>query len=153
MTSSSRARQRGFTYLGALILVAVVGLGLAATGETWSRARQREKEADLIWIGNQFKQAIGLYYQRSPGAVKRYPETLAELLEDKRFLSTQRYLRNIYADPLTGKPQWGLVRAPGGGVMGIYSLAEGRPVNSAAFPKATSYREWRFSYEPPASFR
>ena len=153
---SSGKRQKGFTYLSALFLVAALGAGLAATGEIWSHARQREKEAELIWIGNQFTQAIGLYYQRSPGAIKRYPEKLEDLLEDKRYLSTQRYLRKIYADPISGKPSWDFVIAPGGGIMGIRSTAEGKPVKSAPLSRdekaavtTTSYRDWRFVYEPP----
>lgn len=142
---------RGFTYLTALFLVAALGAGLAVTGEIWSHARQRDKEAELLWIGNQFKQAIGLYYQRSPGAVKRYPEKLEDLLEDKRYLTMQRYLRKIYNDPIIGKPHWGLVVAPGGGIMGIHSLAEGSPVNSRAQAGAASYRDWRFEYLPPST--
>ncbi len=153
---SSGKNQQGFTYLTVLFLIAALGAGLAVTGELWSHTRQREKEAELIWVGNQFKQAIGLYYQRSPGTVKRYPEKLEDLLEDKRYLSMQRYLRKIYADPISGKPAWGLVTAPGGGIMGIHSTSEGRPVrlsplvgdaNSAAH--AASHRDWRFVYEPP----
>src|SRR5688572_19154677 len=101
-------KQLGFTYVSALILIAGTGAALAAFAEAWSHARQREKEAELMWIGNQFKQAIGAYYHRSPGTVKRYPETLEDLLEDKRHLTTQRYLRKIYADPLTGATDWGL---------------------------------------------
>lgn len=143
--------ERGFTYLTALFLVAALGAGLAVTGEIWSQARQREKEAELIWIGNQFKQAIGLYYQRSPGAVKRYPEKLEDLLEDKRYLTTQRYLRRIYSDPITGRPLWGLVAAPGGGIVGIYSLSEAKPIRSGAVAGAASYREWRFEYAPPST--
>src|SRR5216684_3886243 len=96
----SNGRQSGFTYICALLLVAILAAALAATGEVWSRSRQREKEAQLIWIGNQFTQAIGLYYQRSPGTVKRYPEKLEDLLEDRRYLSGQRYLRRIYPDPM-----------------------------------------------------
>jgi type II secretory pathway pseudopilin PulG len=152
----SGRRQEGFTYLTALFLVAVVGAGLAATAEIWSHARQREKEAELLWIGNQFRQAIGLYYQRSPGAVKRYPEKLEELLEDRRYLSMQRYLRRIYADPITGKAEWGLVTAPGGGVMGVYSLAPGKPIKTGLVETrgtmlegASRYAGWRFVYEPP----
>jgi type II secretory pathway pseudopilin PulG len=103
---SGKRRHSGFTYLSALLLVAVTGASLAAFAETWSHARQREKERELQWIGNQFKQAIGLYYQRSPGRVKHYPESLDDLLEDKRFVSRQRYLRRIYPDPITGKPDW-----------------------------------------------
>jgi len=153
---NSGNRQQGFTYLAALFLVGLVGLGLAAIAELWSHARQREKEAELLWIGNQFKQAIGLYYQRSPGAVKRFPEKLEDLLEDRRYLSMQRYLRKIYADPISGKPAWGFVAAPGGGIMGIYSTAEGKPIRSVPPARddqfaasAAFYRDWRFVYEPP----
>ncbi len=149
-------RQQGFTYVSALFLVAAFGAGLALTGEIWSHARQREKEAELIWIGNQFRQAIGVYYHRSPGAVKRYPEKLDDLLEDKRYASKQRYLRRIYADPIAGKPEWGLVAAPGGGIMGIHSIATAKPLRSAPLSRednsavtAASYRDWRFAYEPP----
>lgn len=124
---SGRRAQTGFTYLMALMLVAVLGTGLAAYGEAASRARDREKLAELRWIGNQFREAIGLYYQRSPGTAKTYPARLEDLLADSRFLSRQRYLRRLYRDPFTGKADWGLVPAPQGGILGIYSLADGRP--------------------------
>lgn len=140
---SSGSRQAGFTYLTALLLVAALGAGLAAIGELWSQARQREKEAELIWVGNQFKQAIGLYYQRSPGAVKRYPEKLEDLLEDKRHLTVQRYLRRIYADPMTGKPEWKLVTASSGGIMGVQSSWTGAFIRSGLAGQT-------FLYEPPA---
>jgi type II secretory pathway pseudopilin PulG len=143
---SSGSRQHGFTYLCALLLVAVVGAGLAAIAELWSHARQREKEAELLWIGNQFKEAIGLYYQRSPGAVKRYPEKLEDLLEDHRFVSTQRYLRRIYADPMTGKTEWTLIAAPNGGIMGVRSPSIGKSIRT--MESASTYADWTFIYEP-----
>jgi type II secretory pathway pseudopilin PulG len=152
---ASAVQQQGFTYLAALFLVGIAGAGLAATSEFWSHSRQREKEAELIWIGNQFTQAIALYYHRSPGAVRRYPERLEDLLEDRRYLTMQRYLRRIYADPITGKPEWGLIPAPGGGIMGIHSTAAAKPIRSISLTRdeksstAASYREWRFVYEPP----
>jgi len=127
--------QRGFTYLIALLLIAASGFGLAALGEAWSHARQREKEAELRWIGNQFRHAIALYYHRSPAAGARYPQTLEDLIEDRRFPMPQRYLRRIYADPMTGKTEWGLIAAPGGGIMGVQSLS--------------ARRDWKFIYEPP----
>jgi type II secretory pathway pseudopilin PulG len=111
--ANRREQQGGFTYLTAILLIAVAGASLGLVAESWTHARQREKEAELIWVGNQFKQAIGLYYQRSPGVVKRYPEKLEDLLEDKRFLTMQRYLRRIYADPITGKALWADLRARG----------------------------------------
>lgn len=143
----SNGRQRGFTYLTALLLVAAVGSSLAAVGGLWSQASQREKESELLWIGEQFRQAIGLYYQRSPGAAKRYPEKLEDLLEDRRFLTVQRYLRRIYVDPMTSKGQWDLIAAPGGGIMGVRSLSDGRPVRERG--GARRYADWTFIYEPP----
>ena len=130
-----------------------MGGGLAAYGEMASHARQREKEAELIWIGNQFREAIGLYYQRSPGAVKRYPEKLEDLLDDRRFLARQRYLRRIYADPMSGKAEWGLVQAPEGGIKGVYRLAKDSPIKPRQpgyepFPDALGYSGLRFEYEP-----
>ena len=102
--------QRGFTYLGLLIIIAVMGAGLAAFGELFSHAAQREKERELIFIGNQFRGAIASYYNKSPGA-KVYPKKLEDLLEDKRFPMPQHHLRRVYSDPMTGKAEWGMVEA------------------------------------------
>lgn len=153
--SSGRQGETGFTYLAMLFFVAVVGAGLAATSIIWSQSRQREKEVELLWIGEQFRQAIALYYHRTPGALKRYPEQLEELLQDRRYLSTQRYLRRIYRDPFTGEASWGLVPAPGGGIMGVHSQSQFRPIKSGGssigsqnFQTPAKYSDWRFIYEP-----
>lgn len=157
MSSGKSPRsQRGFTYLAMLLAVAVIGVGLAATGIVWSQSRQREREQELLFIGNQFRQAIARYYQRTPGAVNRYPAKLEDLLEDKRYTNTQRYLRKIYVDPMIGKPEWGVVEAPDGGIMGVYSRSKAVPIKSGgfaardqAFEGAADYSEWRFFYAPP----
>jgi type II secretory pathway pseudopilin PulG len=153
---SAGSRQQGFTLAGALLLIGVLGAGMAAYGELASHAAQREKEQDLLFVGNQFRQAIGTYYERTPGAVKRFPPTLEDLLQDKRHPMPQRHLRRLYADPLTGKPQWGMVAAPQGGIMGVYSLSEAQPVKSGgfaardgAFAAAGRYSDWQFIYLPP----
>jgi type II secretory pathway pseudopilin PulG len=154
----SGRRQSGFTYLTALLLVAVVGAGLAATAGVWSQTRQREKEAELQWIGAQFTQAIALYYQRTPGTAKRYPETLEDLLEDKRSVNVQRYLRKVYADPMTGKSEWGLVTDAEGGITGVFSLSSAEPIKTGnfsardkGFENARQYSDWRFVYVPPTA--
>jgi type II secretory pathway pseudopilin PulG len=138
-----------------LVFVAVIGLGLAATAEVWSLSLQREKEAELLFVGNQYREAIGRYYDATPGGGKRYPEKLEDLLEDKRYPMPKRHLRKLYADPMTGKAEWGLMDAPDGGIMGVYSLAEGAPLKQAefgnddrTFHQASTYGEWRFFHEP-----
>jgi type II secretory pathway pseudopilin PulG len=146
--------QRGFTYLGVLLIVAVMGMGLVAFAELYSHAAQREKERDLLFIGKQFREAIGSYYNKSPGA-KVYPKKLEDLLEDKRFPMPLRHLRRVYMDPMTGSTEWGLVEAPGGGFMGVHSLSEETPIKSGTFsPKdealegAEHYTKWMFTYSP-----
>ena len=153
---SAGRREQGFTLAGTLILIAVLGAGMAAYGEIASHAAQREKEQELLFIGNQFRQAIGAYYERSPAGAARYPQKLEDLLEDKRYPMPQRYLRRMYADPMIGKPQWGIIQAPGSGIMGVYSLSGGQPIKSggfstrdSAFAGAARHSDWHFIYSPP----
>lgn len=146
-----RQNQNGFTYLGLLFAVAMAGVALIATGMLWSTQRQREREQELLFVGNQIRQAIGSYYEHSPGLVKHYPAKLDDLLKDNRFINVRRHLRRLYADPLTGSQKWGVVMAPEGGVMGIYSLATGAPIKRAGFAERDAefegklhYSDWRF---------
>lgn len=156
MDSGSRPRAaRGFTYVAMLVSVAIIGVGLAGTAEVWSLAQQREKEAELLFVGNQYRDAIGRYYDATPGGGKRYPSRLEDLLEDNRYPMPRRHLRKLYADPLTGKAEWGLMEAPDGGIMGVHSLADGTPLKQTEFDQgdrtlneAQTYREWRFFHEP-----
>ncbi len=148
-------RERGFTYLGVLLLVALMGAVLASTATVWHTLNQREKERELLFVGHEFRRAIGLYYERSPGGSKQYPKTLEDMLRDKRYAATVRYLRRVYVDPMTGKQQWGLVRGVGGGIMGVYSLGSGAPVKTGNFDEedksfegSSSYAEWKFVYSP-----
>jgi type II secretory pathway pseudopilin PulG len=150
-------KQSGFTYLAILFAIAIAGVMLAATGINWSQAAQREKERELLFVGDQYRQAIALYYERSPGSVKRYPRALSDLLKDERQLGIQRYLRKIYLDPMTRKADWGIEVAPDGGVMGVHSLSDAAPLKRAnfayadqGFEGATRYTDWVFDYIPQA---
>ena len=151
----SGRQQAGFTFVAMLIAVAALGAGLAATGEIWAKARQREAEEELLFVGSQIRQAIALYYHRTPGSGKQYPETLEDLLHDRRHPTPQRYLRKAYADPLTGKYEWGLVKTPDGRISGVYSLSGQLPLKVSGFSLAdrtfegaTHYSDWRFLHEP-----
>jgi type II secretory pathway pseudopilin PulG len=153
-----RRGERGFTYLALLIALAFGGATLAAAGGLASHAAQREKERELLFIGNQYRQAIAAYYQRSPIDGRRYPEKLEELVEDRRSLVPQRYLRRLYPDPITGSPDWGVVESPEGGIMGVYSRSAAAPIKSGnfsardqAFTEAARYSDWQFVYAPPPS--
>lgn len=151
--------QRGFTYLGILIVVMVMGMGLAAFGTIYSQTAQRDKEAELLFVGEQFRNAIQSYYLKSPGA-RSYPKKLEDLVEDKRFPLPMRHLRRIYPDPITGTTAWGLVEMPNnGGIMGVFSKSEDKPIKQGnfiaarhqPFEDAESYTKWTFTYSPPGS--
>jgi type II secretory pathway pseudopilin PulG len=150
-------RSRGFTYLTVLFIVAILLGGLAMVGEMWETAAKREKEADLLFVGNQYRRAIARFYEGTPGGVKRYPRTLEELLKDPRQPQTQRFLRRLYPDPF-GAAEWGIVKAPDGGVAGVYSLSEEKPLKTAnfklrdaGFDGAQRYADWKFVYSPAAA--
>ena len=148
--------QSGFTFLGLLIIVLIMGMGLAATGALFSHDAQREKERELLFVGDQFRAAIESYYRRSPGA-SAYPKKLEDLLQDSRFPMPVRHLRRLYADPVGGSAQWGLVQAPdGSGIIGVYSLSTKAPIKTGnfdvrdeAFENKKHYSDWQFVYVPP----
>lgn len=60
-------RQVGFTYLGVLLAVALLGIGLTAASEVWSTVARRQRMRQLEWVGQQYAQAIGNCYESSLG--------------------------------------------------------------------------------------
>lgn len=112
--------QSGFTYLGLLFAIALIGIGLLAISEVWTTTARRQKLIELEWIGAQYERAIGSYYDATPGtAVKAYPQSLKDLLTDRRYVTTRRHLRQIYPNPFTGRVDWQYMRAADGGIRGI----------------------------------
>lgn len=149
-------RQRGFGYLLVLFAIAAMGLLLAGTGQVWHTTAQREKEAELLFVGGQFANAIAAYHESTPGstagAAKQYPPTLQDLLADKRFPMPRRHLRQIYRDPMTGSAEWGLIKA-GDRIVGVHSLSADKPLRTdfsgryrryETFANAMRYDQWVF---------
>lgn len=154
LTGSSN--QAGFTYIGLLLFVAISGIGLAIAAQVWHTEVQREKEKELLFVGEQFRLAIGSYYENAPDGVKKYPNSLEELLLDTRFPTVKRHLRKIYPDPMTGLPQWGLDKAQER-IVGVHSLSAKAPLKKAGFSEQYAsftgvgqLQDWRFVYMPTA---
>ena len=147
-------RHEGFTYVGLLFAIAFISLLLASAGQVWKTAAQREREQELLFIGQQFSEALSAYHSATPGEPKQWPHRLEDMVEDKRWPVPRRYLRKVYLDPLTNRKEWGLIRI-GEEITGVYSLAEGKPIKQGNFPPsldafagASSYRQWRFDALP-----
>ena len=151
--------QRGFVYIALLIGLAIIGIGLSATSEVWTLSRQRDKEEELLFIGDQFRRAITHFYLQSPAGARRFPMTLEELVEDTRNPGKPaRYLRKIYTDPITNSTQWGEIRLPSGQLVGVYSNSNDAPLKVAGFALRNKdfadkerYSDWAFRSAHPAA--
>jgi len=145
-----RLRQAGFTYLGLLMAIVVMGLFLSVAARVWSTTEQRERETQLLFIGHAYRSAIGSYVAH----MGHYPLALEDLLGTPDSAVPQRFLRQLYPDPITGNTDWSLIRSPGGdGIMGVASSSAAVPIKHAnfdpsdsAFADATSYGGWQFVY-------
>ncbi|CUJ18961.1 Uncharacterised protein [Achromobacter kerstersii] len=145
------AREEGSAYLAILMLVLAVSTGLAAVAQPWHTKKLREQEAELLFIGKQFQRALASYYRS--GTAPAYPKTMEALLKDDRVSFTRRHLRRVYTDPITGSQEWGIVRSPDGGIMGVYSLSERAPLKQDGFDAElgdlsgkSSYQDWKFVF-------
>lgn len=135
MRTGRAARRRGFTYLVVLFVVAAGSAGLAALATAWSHAAERQQEIESRARGQEIADAIGRFRalgatlaDRAPGTG---PRALEELLDDTRAPSLTRHLRRVYEDPLTGKPDWVLLRDKEGGIEALHSRSE-RPAKLIA---------------------
>jgi type II secretory pathway pseudopilin PulG len=146
-----RSLQAGFTYVGLLVAVVLVGLMLTAASRVWSVSEQRERETQLLFVGDEIRAAIAMYYAFG----HHYPQSLQDLLGDPRSTLPRRYLRRLYRDPMTGDADWTLVPAPGGGIMGVASSSKLTPIKRTGFTQidmsfenADCYCYWQFVYVP-----
>lgn len=151
-------QQGGFTMIAVLVTLLLISLSTQAVMQSVSQQAQREREVALLSTGLQYVRAIGAYYESSPGAVKRWPSSLDDLLEDKRKLQLQRHLRELYPDPVNRATPWELILAPDGGIQGVRSRSPQTPIRSGPveweelqLPAASSYQDWKFVYLPAAS--
>jgi type II secretory pathway pseudopilin PulG len=152
MRAGDRTRpQAGFVYFALLAILAVLAIGLAAFATRWSDRAQREREQQLLRIGQLYAEAIAAYHHGSPGSDKTWPRELDDLLLDPRMLGTVRYLRAAYTDPMMPGTPFGLVRAADGTIRGVYSTSTAQPFTQVAvdlgvttLAPAHRYADWQF---------
>ncbi|MBC7729067.1 MAG: hypothetical protein H7242_15910 [Microbacteriaceae bacterium] len=109
------AGARGFSYLGLLFFVAITAAPLAAAGQAWGMAGERERQRELEFRGNEIGRAITTYSRAlsaDPTVPPQFPTSFDDLLNDRRGIKTRHHLRRAYLDPFTGKPDWVLVPEP-----------------------------------------
>lgn len=147
--------QRGFSYIGLLIVMAIIATGTSIAIEAGATLQQRTGEEELLAIGAEFRAALESYAAATPFGQPTTPLELKDLLRDPRHPGVRRHLRRIYADPLTGKSRWGLLRSPDGRIAGIHSLSKSKTWKRAEFPpgmehfaRAQRHDQWIFAPLP-----
>lgn len=155
MRSGSRWRaERGFTYLLLLVLVAVLAVAAAGSVAVGTAVTRRHAEEALLVAGEEIRSALA-GYQGNQRSDRNGPGQLVDLLRDPRVPGIRRHLRRIPHDPLTGSAEWGELRDGTNRIVGVYSLAPGRPIKRAGFSvtqpgfdEADSYDRWIFAVVP-----
>ncbi len=173
-----RRRDAGYALLVVLFMAAMVLIALAVAAPRLLHEGQREKEEELIFRGEQYKHAIGLYYKK----FGRYPMKVDDLIRT----NDRGYLRREFKDPMTKNGKWRFVGLGVGGVLvggrspmpgapavpsgtglsnaeqkppsvgtgepgslPIAGVASRSPAHSIrVYDGATSYSAWEFVYDP-----
>ena len=163
---------RGYAMAALLVGMSVMAVLMSALLPVWTTMAKREKEAELIFRGNQYARAIGLFQRKFANT----PPPSIDLLVE------QRFLRKKYKDPITnddfqplyanqammpggagpgGPPQSGQTGTPpapgrpliqaglgttgataAGGIIGVTSKS--KETSLKVFNGRTRYNEWAF---------
>lgn len=83
---------RGYAMAALLVGMAVMAIMLSMALPVWRTAVKREREAELVFRGEQYAHAIELFSRRNGG----FPPSLDLLVQG-------RYIRKLYTDPMTGE--------------------------------------------------
>jgi type II secretory pathway pseudopilin PulG len=100
----SGERQAGYSLVFLIVFVSLLSVAAAAVLPAIKKQIEREKEAELIFRGLQYAEAIRVFQQR----FGRYPNALQELLELE-----PRSIRQLWTDPMTKDGRWALILASG----------------------------------------
>jgi type II secretory pathway pseudopilin PulG len=146
--------------IGVLVLLTLAALAAVQYSQSRAHERQREAEEDLLYVGEQYRQAIESYWRNPPSRARVLPTRLEDLVSDPRFPQARRHIRKLYPDPLSPTSEWGLIKQ-GNALIGVYSQAAGVPFRTTGFAEVnvgfdnpTRYADWQFKakvFAPPAA--
>jgi len=152
-TAALQRPAQGLVLLALLIMLILVGVGALGAAEVWSTTLKREREAQLLFVGEQYRRAIGDYWRMSPGR-RAYPPSIDVLLTDDRFPNPVHHLRRAYRDPMTESGEFEPIMQANA-VIGVHSTSADAPIKRAGFPQsyaqfkdAESYAQWQFVFAP-----
>ena len=114
-------------------IACVVAAGVVAAAAWWWVASWGEavrKEEQLVLAADEIRDAIVSYYVQSPLGARVLPRDFADLLDDRRGGESRHHLQRLEPDPVTGRRDWSIVRAADGGMIGVRSASNARPIHA-----------------------
>jgi type II secretory pathway pseudopilin PulG len=160
--------ERGYAMAALLVALAVMAILMSVAMPVWRQQARREKEAELVFRGEQYARAIALYNFKNNqigGRGFSLPPSIDVLVQG-------RYLRKKYKDPMTKDGEFALLTAgqtnptqggatpPGGraggpapsantgtvigGISGVRSKSEENSLRS--YRGQTRYDQWVFTF-------
>jgi type II secretory pathway pseudopilin PulG len=91
--------ERGYAMAALLVSIAVMAVLMSAAMPAYRHLAQREKEAELVFRGEQYARAVALFRARNGNA---FPPSIDVLVQGK-------YLRKKYKDPMTKDGEFRIV--------------------------------------------
>ena len=87
-----RRQERGYAMAALLVAMSVMAIVLSTAMPVYQTVARREREAELVFRGEQYARAIALFQRKYAN----------QLPPDVEVLIDQRFLRKKYKDPITG---------------------------------------------------
>jgi type II secretory pathway pseudopilin PulG len=126
-----RRRESGYAMVALIMAITVMAIAMTVAMPVWKHAAQREKEEELVFRGEQYVHAIGLFQRKYANA---YPPNIDLLVQ-------QKFLRKKYKDPITNDDFVPLTQAsqqgaaqpgaqPGGAQRGGQPTTQGGPMST-----------------------
>jgi len=147
---NSKIQERGFTLIGLAIIIVIIGIVLMAVSRVHSTIAKIDKEEELLFRGDEIKDAIDSYFKNG----NTYPRNFDELLKDQRGINPRRHLRKLYKDPITNG-EWDVIKDKAERITGVRSKSDKEPLKKANFHEEyklfegkTKYSEWEFVSQP-----
>jgi len=92
-----------------MLVATLLLIALTAVLPSVYQEGQREREAELIFRGNQYARAVALFHKQ----FNRFPVNTKELLQTNGI----RFLRKEYPDPMDPKGTWRFIHVNAAGVL------------------------------------
>jgi len=92
MTMHLRRCESGYAMVALLVAMSVMAIALSTAMPVFSTVARREREAELVFRGEQYARAIAMFQRKYGNA----------LPPDVNVLIDQKFLRKKYKDPITG---------------------------------------------------